>query len=266
MASATQLGAPIARGRTAEVFTWQDGQVLKLFYDWVPPSWVETEAKASRAVYKAGLPAPAVGGVVEADGRRGIIFERVEGPSVLAEWKSKPWLLVRSARQLAELHAAIHALPGAGLPAYRERLEGSIRATQALPAHLKDAALSALARLPDGDALCHGDFHPDNVIMTARGLIIIDWMTAVRGNPLADVARTSLLLRLGALPPGTRGVWLIEMARQLYHAVYLRRYLQLHPALREDIAAWQMPVAAARLVENVPENPRLLALVEASAS
>jgi len=264
MASVTHMGAPIARGRTAEVFTWKDGQVLKLFYDWVPPVWVETEAKVSRLVYEARLPAPAIEGVVEAEGRRGIVFERVEGPSMLAEWKSKPWVLVRSARQLAELHVAIHALSVPELPPYRERLEGSIRAAQALPAHLKEAALSALARLPDGDALCHGDFHPDNVIMTSRGPVIIDWMTAVRGNSLADVARTSLLLRMGALPPGTRGVWIIEAGRRLYHAIYLRRYLQLRPASREDIAAWQMPVAAARLVENVPENPQLLALVEAS--
>ncbi len=266
IASVTDASTPFARGRTAEVFAWKDGQVLKLFYDWVPSTWVETEAKVSRAVCEAGLPAPAVEGVVEADGRHGIVFERVEGPSMLAEWKSKPWVLVRSARQLGELHAAIHALPGAGLPAYRERLEGGIRAVQALPAHLKEAALSALARLPDGDALCHGDFHPDNVIMAARGPIIIDWMTAVRGNPLADVARTSLLLRLGALPPGTRGAWLIEIGRNLYHTIYLRRYLQLRPASREAIAAWQMPVAAARLNENVPENPQLLALVEASVS
>ncbi len=205
MASAMQLGVPFARGRTAEVFTWKDGHVLKLFYDWVPPTWVETEARASRAVCEAGLPAPAVEGVVEADGRHGIVFERVEGPSMLAEWKSKPWVLARSARQLAELHTAIHALPGAGLPAYRERLEGGIRGAQMLTAHLKDAALSALARLPDGDALCHGDFHPDNVIVTARGPIIIDWMTAVRGNPLADVARTSLLLRLGPCRPARGG-------------------------------------------------------------
>jgi aminoglycoside phosphotransferase (APT) family kinase protein len=259
----THIGAPIARGRTAEVFAWQDGQVLKLFYDWVPPTWVETETKASRTVYEAGLPAPAVEGVVEADSRRGIVFERVEGPSMLAEWKSKPWVLVRSARQLAELHAAIHALPGAGLPAYRERLEGSIRAAQALPAHLKDAALSALARLPDGDALCHGDFHPDNVIVTARGPIIIDWMTAVRGNPLADVARTSLLLCKAALPPGTRGRWIVEAGRRLYHAIYLRRYLQLHPASREDIAAWRLPTLAARLNENIAaEQAQLLAAIE----
>ncbi len=266
MASVTHLGAPFARGRTAEVFTWKDGQVLKLFYDRMRRDWVDMEARVSRTVYEAGLPVPATGDLVEIDGRYGIVFERVEGPSMLAEWKSKPWVLVRSARQLAELHAAIHALPAPDVPAYRQRLEGNIRATPMLPAHLKDAALSALARLPDGDALCHGDFHPDNIIMTSRGPIVVDWMTAVRGNPLADVARTSLLLRLGALPPGTRGAWLIKVGRRLYHSIYMRRYLQLHPASREDIAAWQMPVAAARLVENVPENPQLLALVEASVS
>jgi aminoglycoside phosphotransferase (APT) family kinase protein len=264
MASVTHMGPPIARGRTAEVFAWQDGRVLKLFYDWVPPAWVETESKASRAVYEAGLPAPAIEGVVEADGRRGIVFERVEGPSMLADWKSKPWMLVRSARQLAELHAAIHALPGMGLPAYRERLEGSIRAAQALPAHLKEAALSALARLPDGDSLCHADFHPDNVVATARGLIIIDWMTAVCGNPSADVARTSLLLCMAALPPGTRGAWLVDAGRKLYHAVYLRRYLQLRPAVRENIAAWRLPTMAARLNENIAaEQAQLLAAIEA---
>jgi aminoglycoside phosphotransferase (APT) family kinase protein len=255
----------MARGRTAEVFAWKDGQVLKLFLDWVPSVWVETEAKVSRAVYEAGLPAPATEGLVEVNGRRGIVFERVEGPSMLAEFRSKPWKLVRSARQLAELHAAIHALPGAELPANRQRLEGSIRAAQALPAPTKEAVLSALARLPDGDALLHGDFHPDNVIMTARGPIIIDWMTATRGNPLADVARTSMLLGLGALLPGTPGRRVIEAGRQLYHAIYLRRYLQLCRASREDVAAWRLPTLAARLNENIAaEQAQLLALVEAA--
>jgi aminoglycoside phosphotransferase (APT) family kinase protein len=264
MTSATSVGAPFARGRTAEVFAWKDGQVLKLFFDWVPPVWAETEAKVSRLVYEAGLPAPATEGLVEVNSRRGIVFERVEGPSMLAEFRSKPWKLIRSARQLAELHAATHALPGAELPANRQRLEGNIRAAQALLDHLKETALSALARLPDSDALLHGDFHPDNVIMTARGPIIIDWMTATRGNPLADVARTSMLLDLAALPPGTPGRRVIEAGRKLYHATYLKRYLQLRPTSREEIAAWRLPILAARLNENIaPEQAQLLAAIEA---
>jgi hypothetical protein len=30
-----ELGQPIARGRTAEIYAWHSGQVLKLFYDWL---------------------------------------------------------------------------------------------------------------------------------------------------------------------------------------------------------------------------------------
>ncbi len=38
------LGKPIALGRTAEVYAWQDNQVLKLYFDWCPPDWIEYEA------------------------------------------------------------------------------------------------------------------------------------------------------------------------------------------------------------------------------
>ncbi len=48
--------------------------------------------------------------------------------------------------------------------------------------------------------LCHGDLHPSNVILTDDGPMIVDWFDACRGEPVAEVARTSLLL----LAPGGR--------------------------------------------------------------
>ncbi|MBE9483147.1 MAG: hypothetical protein IMY88_05645 [Chloroflexi bacterium] len=52
--------------------------------------------------------------------------------------------------------------------------------------------------------------------------------------------------------------------RALFHSVYLRRYLQIRPGSREQIAAWLLPVMAARLAESVPgEEERFLALIEA---
>ena len=83
-------GELLARGRTAEVFVWKDGQVLKLFLEKYPAEQVAYEARVTGAIYKAGLPAPAVGGVVEVDGRRGIIFERVDGPSMLQVLRYRP--------------------------------------------------------------------------------------------------------------------------------------------------------------------------------
>lgn len=67
----------------------------------------------------------------------------------------------------------------------------------------KRTVLAVLGEMPDDERLCHGNFHPDNVLMTLQGPVIIGWMDATRGSPLVDIARTSLLLSMGDLPPGT---------------------------------------------------------------
>ena len=48
---------------------------------------------------------------------------------------------------------------------------------------------------PDGDRLCHGDFHPMNILGDVSQPVIIDWPDARRGDPAADVCRSYLLMR-----------------------------------------------------------------------
>jgi aminoglycoside phosphotransferase (APT) family kinase protein len=159
----------------------------------------------------------------------------------------------------------VHRCVVPDLPPWRESLEWSIRHTDALPDLMKQAALAALARMPDGDGLCHGDFHPDNIIMSSRGPVVIDWMTARRCAPLADVARSLVILRLGDPPAGTPGMWLINLLRNSFINTYLNRYRQLRSVARGDVDAWTLPVAAARLRENIPaEKSKLLKLIETS--
>lgn len=256
-------GARIAAGRTAEVFAWNDRQVLKLFREWCPRTWAEQEARIARVVHKSALPVPAVGGVVEIEGRMGIIYERVTGPSMLREFISKPWRLPRFARLLGELHASIHVRHVSDLPSQRRRLQREIDST-ILPQTVKDAALAGLSSLPDGNVLCHGDFHPDNILMSDRGPIIIDWPVATQGNPLADVARTLLLFRLAELPPGTAHHWLLELGRTSMRRIYPKQYIALRGASKRDIDAWRLPVAVARASEEIAaERHRLQAYIDA---
>jgi len=261
------LREPIAAGRTAEIYDWQEGQILKLFRDGFPADSVEQEARNARRVHAAGLPVPAVGNIIEINGRPGLIYERVEGPSLKDTITARLWTLFRSARLLAELHADMHAgstVPE--LPSQRQQLERKIRAAEALSPTLREAALKALDKMPDGDSLCHGDFHPDNILMSERGPVIIDWRDATRGNPLADVARSSVLL-LGATAPGLRVPWLLKAIPRWLRIIYLRRYFQLRPADQGQFTAWQPIVAAARLSENISElQDWLLHLVEAGLS
>jgi len=257
------LGNPIAEGGTAEIYAWQEGQILKLFQAWFPPDEVEHEAKMARLIHGAGLPVPAVGEMIEVNQRLGVVYERVEGQRMLEGWKTTPSKLWKSARFLAELQADIHSYQIAGLPSLPKRLMEKIKAV--LPLALQEPVLNALTSLPDGSQLCHGDFHPYNILLTERGPIIVDWGNATRGNPLADVARTSLLLTLGILPPCIINRIILTLVRGWFESCYIKRYQKVHPYNQEQLRAWLPVVAAAHLNKNDQgEEERLLAVVEAA--
>jgi aminoglycoside phosphotransferase (APT) family kinase protein len=165
---------------------------------------------------------------------------------------------------MAELHAQMHACHPTHLPAQRERLREKIQNARPLSDAMKQTTLTALAQLPEDTALCHGDFHPDNIVLSARGPVILDWTDATCGHPLADVARTALLMQHAALPPHIPGRRLIEIGRALWYRLYLRRYCELCSILPEDVKVWMLPVAAARLSEGIAEEEQqLVSLVTA---
>jgi aminoglycoside phosphotransferase (APT) family kinase protein len=133
-----------------------------------------------------------------------------------------------------------------------------INRAQALSPGLRATILATLDRLPDGEALTHGDFHPDNIVVSPKGPVIIDWHTASQGNPVADVAYSALLFRLGALPPAGLERWLFEAGREIARSLYLRTYKQLTGVTQAELDAWTLPVAAARLGAGIPEEERAL--------
>ncbi len=259
-------GPLIGIGRTAEVYAWDQGRVLKLYRAGMPARWVHREAEVGRIVFDAGLDAPDVGDVVEVEGRLGIVYERVDGPSMLDVMVRRPWTVFGLARTFAEIQVRMHNCVRPELPSGRESLEWSIKQAPSLDDELRACALERLAGLPDGQAVCHGDFHPDNVVMSHRGPVVIDWMTATRNNPVADVARTTLLILGGAPPPGTSRVKraLIPLFRRALYSAYLRRYLELRPCPKALIEEWLPVMAAARLNEGIaPEEQALLQRAEA---
>ena len=195
------------------------------------------------------------------DGRSGLLYERVAGASLLSLLGTRPWLCGRYACQFAELHAAIHCKCGnSGLPPLKTSLAYTIRGLDGVPPVLLETALDRLERLPDGEFLCHMDFHPDQVMVTATSQVVLDWMTAHIGHPAADVARTIVLLRFG---PVLNASWLMQnlvnLLRGIFLRTYLRRYLELNPAMTAaEVDAWLPLVALARLAENIPgEKGRL---------
>jgi phosphotransferase family enzyme len=254
---------PLAEGRTAEIYLWDDRHILKLYRDWCPSDWVEYEAWVAGAIYEARVPSPATGEIVEVNGRRGLIYERIQGISMLQDMNARPWTIWKHARSLAELQMQINQKSITGLPSYKDRLSYDIRNTEHLSTNSRDKILERLEALPDGENICHGDYHPGNVILTEGGPVAIDWMTASAGSPWVDVARTSLILNIGAKRAGRQVNPIIRVAIRLYHRTYLNGYHALRPDVKNEMNRWLPVIAAARLNEAIlPEREALIKMVQ----
>ncbi len=251
LADNQDLGDLLAVGYTAEIYAWQPGWVLKLFFPRFGLEMANYEQRLAQAIGAAGLPTPAVGEIMTIGTRKGLLYERIDGLSMSAEMEARPQKLAVYAIQLAELHWKLHTKEiEVDIPLLRNRLAFKLSDASPLPTDLRQAALDALNKMPDGDRLCHGDFHPGNILIADSKSVIIDWVDASIGNPLADVARTSILAlgfaAVQAAPAQSTAI------KQL-HQIYLNRYFQLHPGGEEEYQNWLPIVAAARLNEGITE-------------
>jgi uncharacterized protein (TIGR02172 family) len=254
-------------GRTAQVLIWGNNQMLKLFREGFTLSHIKKEEQITRTIFEAGFPVPAVHGIIEVEGRYGILFDRIIGPSMGEEMMSKPRELMYLTELFAELQAKMHAITVTGLPSQHKKLESQIQTAARLSKKEREAALSALTQLPEDNTLCHGDFHPGNILMSSQGPVVIDCIDASQGNAHADVARTLMLLQVAELDV-IQDVKQQQAFRNLIQKfpldLYFKRYQQFHRLSQEQLDAWKLPVAAARLSEGLSlrEENRLLEIVD----
>jgi aminoglycoside phosphotransferase (APT) family kinase protein len=252
----------VGSGYQAEVFALDEGRVLRLARRPDQLEEVEREAAALAAASRAGAPAPALFERVEVDGRPGLVMERLQGEDLLMTLGHKPWLLPDIARALGRLHAELHEVPApAELPPVHAWVRRGL-ASPLVPTHVRDEALARLETLSDGERLGHFDFHPANVLPAGDGHKVIDWPSAARADPEADVARTSMILLAASAPEHTpfAARRLDRIGRRLLHRLYLREYRRTRPLDEELVARWRRVLAAARLAEDRPgERPWLLA-------
>lgn len=258
-----QLGRLVAAGRTSDVYEFGRGSVVKVPRLGVPVHWAAVEAEITAAVHAQGLPTPEVRGLEQVGGRDSVVFERIDGPSLWQQIRDGSGDVSALAVRLAEIQLSIHAETApASLLALGDRVCQKIDSVESLTVSERRDAGRIVRELPGGSVLCHGDLHPGNILMSDRGPVVIDWFDAAVGSQLADIVRSSLLIRplagAGAHQhlPGSSS----ELLRQV-HNDYLERVLDGQEVEASVIRGWEAVLAASRLAERAePDESLLVAL------
>jgi uncharacterized protein (TIGR02172 family) len=255
-----EKGALIGRGRTARIYKWGDKEVIKLFEKDFNQNTIENEFSISKIIYNTGIRIPYAKEIIDMKGQLGIVYEYIEGDTIMKLLYQRIFSITVYARIFARLQAQMHTNKSTELPDIKARLENSIKKTATISEEKKQKILNILKELPSGNTVCHSDFHPDNIIKTKNGYTIIDWTNAVSGCAAADVAITSMALTVGMMPPGKpkTEIILADIVRKKFNNEYLREYLRISNLSMHDIKAWELPVLAARLNSNVPQEKGIL--------
>lgn len=240
------IGRLLAAGNVAEVFE-RGSRVVKLYKSPDAKATAFREAAIHAAVEAMGLPVPRVWGVEAFGNQWGVVFDRVDQASFAAQMQEQPQRVGAYLETMVRLQMRIHAQPAVQFAGLKPKLTANIAAADALDQHRKRQLLDRLSEMPEGLRLCHGDFHPMNILGAALQPIVIDWPDARRGDPAADVARSYLILTLHAA----------ELALP-----YLDAYCEASGIVRSSVIEWLPFVAAARLAEAVADEcGRLLSIV-----
>ncbi|GID25912.1 hypothetical protein Abr02nite_08950 [Paractinoplanes brasiliensis] len=184
------LGEPFAFGREADVYALGDGKVLRRYRDGGDAA---PEALVMRHVGRHGFPVPRV---FAADGPD-LILERLEGPTMATVLLDGSMSIHDGAAILAELLGRLHALPSLAADArplaHPDQPAPPSHAAHARPlAHPDQPAPPSHAA--DVRSVVHLDLHPENVVITAGGPVVIDWRNARDGVADLDTAFTALIL------------------------------------------------------------------------
>jgi tRNA A-37 threonylcarbamoyl transferase component Bud32 len=207
----------LASGRIADVWALDHDRVLRRNRNGRD---CEREAAVMRHAREHGFPVPEVLGVEPG----AMVLERLHGPTMLAAFAAGTLAPADGGEQLGRLLLRLRPIPPG-------------------PAG------------PSG-TLLHLDLHPDNVVLTDAGPVVIDWANAAGGPSALDTAMSAMILGEVAVGDGA-GLPDGQVAARAVLAAMLRVTGPVDPA--------QLDVAHAHRAGNMTLSPAEKALLPAAA-
>lgn len=76
----------IGTGHTAEAYECEEGKVCKLFFEWNTSEAIERECHNAMIMHKFVQAVPRCYGIIEVEGRKGIVYDEVCGKTLLEKF------------------------------------------------------------------------------------------------------------------------------------------------------------------------------------
>lgn len=229
---------------------YRDGdRCVKVFSEDYSKADVLNEALNQARIEETGLNIPKILEVTKIDEKWAIVSQFIEGKTLAQLMEENPNKKDEYLNRFVDLQMEMQSKTCPLLNKLKDKMNGKISQTD-LDATTRYDLHTRLEGMPKHNKVCHGDFNPSNIIITADDTpYILDWSHATQGNASADVARTYLLFCLEGDTDG---------AKQ-----YLELFCKKSNTARQYVEKWMPIVAASQSVKgNEKEREFLLSWVD----
>ena len=250
----------IGRGACGECYRIDDETIIKLYYDDTDPSVIEHEKSIAKKAFVMGIPTAISYDIVEAEGRRGVVYEMIRSQTLCELIRADSANTDRYIAMYADVCRKIHAIHtnDPEIPSFKD----ANRADIAKIRDISDAERAYLTRfidlVPDGDVCLHGDLNINNIMVQDGECCLIDMGELSRGNALFDVSRI-LFSMIYANPPSGSFNEFYKLPSDTVSALYEKfaeRYFADNPTISEHEKAFLEPLAWFRCCTCFLKNDR----------
>ncbi len=224
---------------------YRDGNfTVKVFNENYSKANVLNEALNQARVEETGLKVPKLHEVKKIDGKWAIVTDYIEGKTLEELMNENPEKMDEYIARLVDIQTEVLSHRVTHLNKLRDKMHAKISSAD-INATIRYELHTRLDATPKHNKVCHGDFHPSNIIITENDeAYIIDWAHVTRGNGAADAARVYLLFTLEGK----------NDAAQKYLELFCRKT----DTAKQYVQKWMPIVAASQLTKGVESEKELL--------
>jgi thiamine kinase-like enzyme len=258
----------IGEGVTSDIFEVDSNTVMKLykpiFRDIAESeNFTETEYKIMNMISNYSVPIPKPIEQKIKNGRNGYTMEKIKGSSLRDLVENNIFAYELYAILFGRLHCSINKINleyTNDFPDIKERLYNMISGSPELFGGYFKSIMSLFDELPDGNNLCHNDFHLGNVIANSNKFCFIDWDGTGKGDYHCDAARTVIELKFSpaGIIFGNKSWYIREKFTDKYLSAY-NQHIELDFNL---LLKWEIIRAAEFIVMGAPIKQSLWEFIE----
>lgn len=194
----------IGRGACGECYRIDDETIIKLYHSTADVDLIEHEKSLSKKAFVMGIPTAISYDIVEANGRKGVVYELIKSKTLGELIRADNTRLDEYVKMYADTCKKVHAIHTSDpeIPSFKEVNRVDIANVTGITDEERRYLYRFLDLVPEADTCIHGDLNINNIMVQGDECCLIDMGELSTGTPMFDISRILFSMVYANTAPG----------------------------------------------------------------